>query len=518
MQKRVISTSNKLRIIEVTSLVSGSLELTVSCRGPYTLQVTGSSPIDFTYQLLDVEDMERGTTRRVVGNPLREIDAVSNLTLVGVDGTDLETFNITQGEGFYQNSYYVAFIPSSDTFRLKVTGLDKSGALFQRVKPTLFTLGDVKLSQNVDNSSSSNAIVPGESLELEINVKNTGDPQTLYFTASDDLKYFNSTNPSQGILGKNDTLILRVSLLAPGHAAYGVTSTVTVVVSQNSDFTQLVNFMVLFVTVASKDPDLSPPSCTVTNQTGSCAGVYGKPECVSSTWFAHAMFIDVGEGLLSITSRENRNGTLRVAAFNRGAVNTPITTSFTSNCCHPKVIFAGLDLVGNMGTCSVSLVPDILSFSAQSNTTDVSLHPGDTTKVPFTLTNLGSKGSFSFHVTKTSSLISYVVPFSLALDTNASAAGQVVIASRGETSELERLSVKAVSQSDTVNIKEVTLFVIQVSVLSKGQPTTPALKHVRLEAVVPSNDFSIKPGANVEVNFTVTNLASTETFSFHVSC
>ena len=183
---------------------------------------------------------------------VQEIDAVSNLTLVGVDGADLETFSITQGEGFYQNSYYVAFIPSSDRFRLKVTGLDKSGALFQRVKPTLFTLGDVKLSQNVDNSSSSNAIVPGEVLELEINVKNTGDPQTLYFTASDDLKYFHSINPSQGNLGKNDTLVLRVSLLAPGHAVYGVTSTVTVVVSQNSDFTQLVNFMVLFVTVASK--------------------------------------------------------------------------------------------------------------------------------------------------------------------------------------------------------------------------------------------------------------------------
>ena len=47
----------------------------------------------------------------------------------------------------------------------------------------------------------------------------------------------------------------------------------------------------------------------MTNQTGSCAGVYGRPECVSSTWFAHVTFSDTGEGLLSITSRENRNGT-----------------------------------------------------------------------------------------------------------------------------------------------------------------------------------------------------------------
>ena len=44
---------------------------------------------------------------------------------------------------------------------------------------------------------------------------------------------------------------------------------------------------------------------------GSCAGVYGRPECVSSTRVAHVTFNDSGEGLLSITSRENRDGTLQ---------------------------------------------------------------------------------------------------------------------------------------------------------------------------------------------------------------
>ena len=67
--------------MEVTNLFSGSLKITVSCNGPYTLQVTGSSPLDFTYQLLDVEDLERGTTRRVIGNPLRgkAIKAINSL-------------------------------------------------------------------------------------------------------------------------------------------------------------------------------------------------------------------------------------------------------------------------------------------------------------------------------------------------------------------------------------------------------------------------------------------------------
>ena len=67
--------------MEVTNLFSGLLKITVSCNGPYTLQVTGSSPLDFTYQLLDVEDLERGTTRRVIGNPLRgkAIKAINSL-------------------------------------------------------------------------------------------------------------------------------------------------------------------------------------------------------------------------------------------------------------------------------------------------------------------------------------------------------------------------------------------------------------------------------------------------------
>ena len=180
----------------------------------------------------------------------KEIDRVSTLKLLDLNGTDLETFNITQGKGFYKNNYFVTFVPSSEKFRLKVTGIDKTGARFQRVKPTLFTLGDIKLSQNVDNGS--NSIFPGETLEVEIYVQNSGDTQTLYFRASDDLQYVRSISPPQGTLGKNNTLVLHLALTAPNNARYGVTSTVTVFTSQNSNFTQVVNFMVFFVTVASK--------------------------------------------------------------------------------------------------------------------------------------------------------------------------------------------------------------------------------------------------------------------------
>jgi len=124
-------------------------------------------------------------------------------------------------------------------------------------------------------------------------------------------------------------------------------------------------------------------------------------------------------------------------------------------------------------------------------------------------------------VTKTPELISYVVPFSLTLQTNSSTAGHVIIKSRGETSEVGNLTVKAVSQSNTVNVKEVNLFDIQVSIFTRAvtqprQPTTPSLKHVLLYVASPVNRLSIPLGERAEVNFTVTNLASAENFTFNV--
>ena len=205
-----------------------------------------------------------------------------------------------------------------------------------------------------------------------------------------------------------------------------------------------------------------------------------------------------------------------VGAFNQGAVNKAISASFTSNCCHPKVLFVGLDLVGNTGTCSISLVPDTVSLRAKPNTTAVSLYPGNTTRVLFTLTNLGSKGSFAFEVTNAPALISYVTPFTLALQTNATTFGHLVINSRSETIEVQNLTVMAVSQSDEVNVKKVALFSIQVSVLSESGPATPA-DTVSLKANPSTTAVSLHSGDSTKVPFKLINLGSNGSFSFEVT-
>ena len=83
----------------------------------------------------------------------------------------------------------------------------------------------------------------------------------------------------------------------------------------------------------------------------------------------------------------------------------------------------------------------------------------------------------------------------------------MIIKSLGEANEMQNLTAKAISQSNSASVKEVPL--VQIKVL--------VLKHVRLEVVVPNDSYSLSLGQKLEVNFTIKNLASSETFTFLVS-
>ena len=83
----------------------------------------------------------------------------------------------------------------------------------------------------------------------------------------------------------------------------------------------------------------------------------------------------------------------------------------------------------------------------------------------------------------------------------------MIIKSLGEANEMQNLTAKAISQSNNASVNEIPL--VQIKVL--------VLKHVRLEVVAPNDSYSLSPGQKLEVNFTIKNLASSETFTFLVS-
>ena len=119
-------------------------------------------------------------------------------------------------------------------------------------------------------------------------------------------------------------------------------------------------------------------------------------------------------------------------------------------------------------------------------------------------------------MTNAPALISYVTPFTLALQTNATTFGHLVINSRSENIEVQNLTVIAVSQSDEVNVRKVALFSIQVSILSDSEPATPA-DTVSLKANPSTTAVSLHYGDSTKVPFKLINLGSNGSFSFEVT-
>lgn len=108
------------------------------------------------------------------------------------------------------------------------------------------------------------------------------------------------------------------------------------------------------------------------------------------------------------------------------------------------------------------------------------------------------------------------MPSSLVLQTNATATVELAINSRDESERVYNLTIEAVLHSSKVSVRKIPLFSVQVSV-SKAQPKTKIFNHLRLEAVIPADRFSLAPGESLDVNFTIRNLMLDNTFTFHVS-
>ena len=69
---QVVSQSSSLLIVEARNIESGKIDLNMSCVGPFRLQVTSKSQIDFTYQLRTV--VETGDVIPVSGDLIKGIE------------------------------------------------------------------------------------------------------------------------------------------------------------------------------------------------------------------------------------------------------------------------------------------------------------------------------------------------------------------------------------------------------------------------------------------------------------
>lgn len=76
---KVYSQFDYIHVTEVGNFKSEPLVISVRCTGPYSLQATGRSTLDFTYQLSSVENLETRESKRLLGSPVKG-NGILNLT------------------------------------------------------------------------------------------------------------------------------------------------------------------------------------------------------------------------------------------------------------------------------------------------------------------------------------------------------------------------------------------------------------------------------------------------------
>ena len=179
------------------------------------------------------------------------IGNISSLSIVDKQANEAKTLSIKEGKGFHKGKYYSLFVPTVQTFRIKITGLDANGAEFQRLKTSLINVGTTELKQVLAGNGSI-AVSPGDSIKLKFILRNKGKSDEFRIKAIDDMSYTQDVSPYSVRLEQNASVDISVTLKVNQSALHGTTATITVSVEAGSLEESASSFIVSYVSVAAK--------------------------------------------------------------------------------------------------------------------------------------------------------------------------------------------------------------------------------------------------------------------------
>ena len=184
---------------------------------------------------------------------------------------------------------------------------------------------------------------------------------------------------------------------------------------------------------------------------------------------------------------------------------------YVSSCCQADVTVVAIDMAGNTGNCRINNAARLRTpFKSNMSDTERKLHLGESIKIPFSFTNLGSRTLFTFEVSKVPSFLSFVSPLSVFLHEEETAQLQLSVTSLPDASYgRTEIDVKAVPRLSNAFANEDRLHLFTASLV--------LLKRVKLIANMTTNQVVVHERKTVSVHFEVTNIMSTETFALKVS-
>lgn len=353
-------------VYSVTSPAVGTWHVTVNGTGPFSLRAIGESQLDFSF--FDFVELQGRPLHegffRIAGFPqlnqtasvLGQVSTDANTAhfeLRNADGTSLQSLSLDEldwateddPDGAPVRQFMGDITTPATPFRAYVTGLDRNGVPYQRVRSGITIPQSLKITppQAVD-------LTPGQSTSYIFKVTNLGAAGTFNVSAADDNNFLGTITPSTLTLGTNETADVAVLLQPGADAGDAALDTLTVTVQSTSAY----NY--------ARVKSVVKPTSTVALETLTAKESSGNGNGV----------VDAGE-----------SGTLDAALYNLGD-NTASGVHITVTTSTPGVTI-------QTGT---SAYPDIESGRVVSNSTPLTFSLGPDTvcgqHIDFTFTITGA--------------------------------------------------------------------------------------------------------------------------------
>ncbi|XP_061686107.1 von Willebrand factor A domain-containing protein 7-like [Syngnathoides biaculeatus] len=350
----------RLRLNDVRE--TGLWKISVDSYDPYSVKVTGQSPVNFIYNLVEAFKGLHADLFLKEGRPLSDGKATFLVTVTGSESVNVTEVTLcdssseTKVNGTLQSlggsNFLVTFteIPMGD-FVVRLRGEDRSSSSrstpsrFQRQASTQIKTSNISVTAEANSTN----IEPGSTASIHFIVTSTASGVGTFIVRATNDCSFDSTSPSSITIkadsrGKANST---VTLTVPDSATSGTDVTLTIEVEDPA--ADDINYVVLRFSITAKVTDFNGPVWLEVSTTTNCSS---SLLCDSSQWQFIANVTDGvnGTGIERVTIREG-NGTLNTTTVVGPGGENITVASFQSSCCVDRVELSLVDNVGNVGIC-----------------------------------------------------------------------------------------------------------------------------------------------------------------------
>nr|XP_061792057.1 von Willebrand factor A domain-containing protein 7-like [Nerophis lumbriciformis] len=370
----LVGTLHRLRLNNDSE--TGLWKISVDSEDPFLVRITGQSPVNFIYNLVEPRE---GLTARFfpfVGRPFSGSNVTALITLTGRENETVSEVTLFDSAGPTEvigtseflggTDYLVTFneIPDGD-FVLRLRGTSNSSKstanMFQRQAATQISTSNVSVTAQVNITiiePGSTIFIPFTVCIMSRGVINETTDATFTVRATNDRGF--ESSPPMSITVQADSggkANGTVSLTVPESAESGTDVTLTIEVQ--NEVSADINFAVVRFGVANMSRDITQPVCMNGRVTGNCS--VDSSMCNSSQWSYVVEVTDGvnGTGIAGITIRQG-NGTLNTSTVSGPGGENITVASYQASCCADRVALAAVDNTGNVGVC-MAQVADLFS-------------------------------------------------------------------------------------------------------------------------------------------------------------